>query len=499
LPQHETVTAGSEAANRARLDSLLDRKWLLVADGVTRPAESGRTYADISPVTETEIAQAPDAGPEDADRAVSAAVEAGRGWAALPARRRADLLIELADAVDDRALDFALLDAVDCGAPVTEMLSDVRTASTTLRMFAGLGLELKGTTVPASDNLHYTVREPFGVALRIAAFNHPFMFAAAKAAAPLMAGNATVLKPSEVAPLSSLLFGELANEILPPGVLSVLVGNSPELPRAIVRDPRVPRIALIGSVATGQAIQRDAAEVGVKDVTLELGGKNALIAYPDADPLEVADAAVAGMNFTWSGQSCGSTSRLFVHESIADEVVDQVVKIVESRTIASPLSPDSQQGTMASRAQFEKVLRYVEIGRGEGARLLTGGDRPSHLSTGLYIRPAVFDHVDPSSRLATEEIFGPVLSVCRWSDEESMLQAVNAVEYGLTAAIWTNDVRRAHRVARRVEAGFVWINGVSRHFAGVPFGGVKASGLGREEGLDELLSYTTVKSVNVML
>ena len=462
-------------------------------------AESNRTFTDTSPYTEQAIAEVPDASDGDVEAAVEFAHSAGAEWAEVPIRDRAKLVEELADAVEERAHDFAVLDALDAGAPVREMLADVAIGVSALRMFAGLALELKGTTVPASTNLHYTVREPFGVAARIVPFNHPFMFAAAKIAAPLVAGNATILKPPEVAPLSSLLLGELAKGILPPGTLSVLVGNGPSVPRAIVRHPRVRRIGFIGSEPTGRSIQIDAAETGVKDVTLELGGKNALIAYPDADPAEVAHGAANGMNFGWSGQSCGSTSRLFVHESLADEVVSRLVDILENRTIGSPLSPDSDQGTVISQKQFEKVLHYIELGHAEGGKLLTGGGRPDHLDTGLFVRPTVFDHVQPEWRIAREEIFGPVLSVVRWTDEEAMVRAVNDVEFGLTASIWTNDVRRAHRMARRVEAGFVWINGSSRHFAGVPFGGNKASGLGREESIEELLSYTTIKAVNVML
>ncbi|SFO28560.1 2-formylbenzoate dehydrogenase [Pseudonocardia ammonioxydans] len=499
-----TVVQGSPAqegaalrANEARVAQLLARDWrLLVGDGLV-PARSGRTFTVQSPYTEQPIAEVPDAGEEDVEAAVAAASAAARDWRRTPVLERARYAEALADAIDERADDFALLDAIDAGSPITEMRADAARASAGLRVFAGLALELKGNTIPASENLHLTVREPFGVVARIVPFNHPFMFAAGKIAAALVAGNTVVLKPPELAPLSALLFGEVAKEVLPPGVLSIVVGDGPEAPRALVRHKAVRRIGFIGSVGTGTAIQRDAAGTGVKEVTLELGGKNALLAFPDADPLEVARSAVAGMNFTWAGQSCGSTSRLLVHESVADEVVNEVVRLLGELTITSPLDPVSEMGTVISRPHHERILKVIEDARAEGAELLTGGGRPAHLDRGYFIEPTVLA-VEPSARVAQEEVFGPVLSVLRWKDEGEAVALANSLDYGLTAAVWTNDIRRAHRVADELEAGFVWVNGSSRHFPGVPYGGVKNSGIGREEGVDELLSYTTVKSINVM-
>jgi acyl-CoA reductase-like NAD-dependent aldehyde dehydrogenase len=494
-----TASEPTEAENTARAEALLDRRWRLLAAGRLVAARSGRTYADSSPWTEDVIAEVPDADEQDVVAAVDAAREAAAGWRRTPVRERARLVEQLADAIEERAQDFAVLDAIDGGAPVREMSSDVRVAVGSLRMFAGLALELKGTTIPASENLHYTVREPYGVAARIVPFNHPFMFAASKIAAPLVAGNATVLKPPEVAPLSALLLGELAAEILPPGVLSILVGDGPAVPRAIVRHPAVRRIGFIGSEPTGRAIQRDAADAGVKEVTLELGGKNALIACPDTDPLLVARGAVDGMNFTWSGQSCGSTSRLLVHESLADEVVAEVVRLLQGRRIASPLDPTSEQGTVISRQHYDRILGHIAMARAEGAEVLAGGGPPPGIERGLFVAPTVLGSVAAGSRIAREEVFGPVLSVIRWKDESDVVAMANSVDYGLTAAVWTDDVRRAHRMAQELEVGYVWINGTSRHFPGVPFGGVKGSGIGREESIEELLGYTTVKAVNVML
>jgi 2-formylbenzoate dehydrogenase len=486
-----------------RLSSILDREWLLVIGGRGVPARSGRVFADESPATEEAIATVPDGDAADVDAAVEAAGPAARAWRRVPARERGALVAELARVLEEHADELTLLDAIDGGHPVTAMHTDVAIAASMLRLFAGLAIELKGSTIPATaEHLHLTVREPFGLVGRIIPFNHPLMFAAGKIAAPLVAGNAVILKPPESAPLSALRIGELFAPVLPPGVLSVVVGDGPAAGRAVARHPAIRRIGFIGSDATGRSIQRDAADAGVKDVTLELGGKNALIAFPDADPDQVASGAVAGMNFARSsGQSCGSTSRLLLHESIADEVLDHVVRRMAAIRVGSPLDPATEMGTMASRAQYDKALRYIGVATGEGTEVLAGGGRPAGLEheRGLFIAPTLLGGVRPDMRIAREEVFGPVLSVMTWKDEDEAVEIANGVDYGLTGSVWTNDIRRAHRVASALDAGYLWINGSSTHFPGVPFGGVKLSGVGREESLDELLSYTQLKTVNIML
>lgn len=475
----------------------------MLIGGELVPAAGGRTYADVSPVTGEVIAQVPNASDADVASAVGAAAAAAKAWRRVPAGERGALVGRLADILEEHGDELAQLDSLDGGHPLVSMLQDVDIALEGMRLFAGLGGEIKGETIPASgEHLHYTVREPFGVVAKIIPFNHPLMFAAAKIAAPLVAGNTVVLKPPETAPLSALRMGELFASELPPGVLNIVVGDGPGTGRALVRHPLVRRIGFTGSEATGRAVQRDAAEVGVKDVTLELGGKNAMIAFPDASPSEVAGSVVRGMNFVRSaGQSCGSTSRLLLHSSIADAVLDEVVGLMEAIKVGDPRDPGTEMGTLATPGQYEKALRYIAIGKSEGARLRTGGGRPAGLDDdpGLYIAPTLFDNVRPDMRLAQEEVFGPVLSAITWSTEDEAIDIANSVDYGLTASVWTNDVRRAHRVVRELEAGFVWINGSSAHFTGVPFGGFKLSGLGREENLDELLSYTQIKAVNVMM
>ncbi len=476
--------------------TILDRDWSMLVGGDLAAARSGRTFTRVSPYTETAIAEVPDGDVSDVDAAVLAADAARVTWRATPASERARLVRELADAVEAHGEELALLDTADAGSPISNSRADVAVGVASLRMFAGQALELKGTTVPAGDGLHYTVREPVGVVARIVPYNHPLMFAC-KVAAPLVAGNPTILKPPEAAPLSALRLGELAADILPAGVLSVVVGNGPTVPDALVRHEHVRRIGFIGSEPTGRAIQRAAAETGVKDVTLELGGKNAMVVFADADLDAAADGAVLGMNFTWSGQSCGSNSRLLVAREVHDELVAKVVERVERRRIGDPFDETTEQGTMINRAQYEKSLSYVDVARDGGAAVVTGGGRPPGVDRGLFVAPTVFTGVAPDSRIAQEEVFGPLLSVIGFSDESEAVRIANGVRYGLTASVWTRDVTRAHRVVDALEAGFTWINGSSLHFPNVPFGGVKGSGIGREEGLEELLSYTELKAVNV--
>ena len=406
----------------------------------------------------------------------------------------------MAQVLRDNAFELALLDAANCGNPIIEMQRDALIAAAQIDYYAGLATEVKGETLPMGDGiLNYTLREPYGVCARIVAYNHPIMFTAAKMAPPLIAGKSVIMKPPYQAPLSSYRMMELIDGILPPGVLNILSGGI-ECGQALVNHPDVPRLALIGSVPTGRAIARAGAE-RLKHVTLELGGKNACIIYPDADMDKAIPAAVNGMNFTWCGQSCGSTSRLFVHESIHDQVVEGMLKAIRHYQPGIPTDMATTMGCIVSQQQHEKIMSYIALGQQEGATLAYGGQRPSDpaLAKGWFVQPTVFTNVTQKMRLANEEIFGPVLSVIKWRDEAEMIEQVNAVEYGLTASIWTQNLATAHRTAARVQAGFVWVNHVGSHFIGASFGGYKQSGIGREEGFDELLTYTQHKNVHVVL
>ncbi|MBV9606887.1 MAG: aldehyde dehydrogenase family protein [Solirubrobacterales bacterium] len=491
--------AGSEY--RALLSSVVSKDWRLLIGGQLTATRSGNRYPTENPATEDVIAEVPDAGAEDVDRAVAAAVTASAEWRRIPPRERAAYIRRAAAVLLEHEHELAFLDAVDSGNPITAMRMDVQLAATTMNLYADWSMELGGETIPlTSDHLHYTVREPYGVVARIIPYNHPILFAASRCAAPLIAGNAVVLKAPDQTPLSALRMGELLQDVFPPGVLSVITGRGPVAGKTLVENPSVRRIAFIGSVQTGRAIQKTAAEAGVKHVTLELGGKNPVIVFPDADLDRAAQAAVLGMNFHWTaGQSCGSTSRLLLHESIADEVIAKVNKGIEAIRVGDPLDPETQMGALVSREQYEKVLRYVELGHQAGARLLCGGGRPARLDPdrGYFVEPTVFLDVEPASALGQEEIFGPVLSVMRWADERQAVEIANGVPFGLTAGVWTNDLRTAHRMAAELEAGYLWINAASRHYWGAPYGGFKDSGVGREEGIDELLSFTQVKTVNM--
>ncbi len=498
-PNTDAPTASTTRRTTSDYAAVLPRQRELFYAGTWHKPSADRYYRSVNPATGDYLGPVADAGAEDIDRAVRAAQEAFPAWRATKPSQRGALLREAARRLRGAADDLALLDAADCGNPRRAMLGDVEASAVALEFFAGLVTEMKGETIPLGEGvLNYTVREPLGVVARINPFNHPFMFAAQKVAAPLAAGNTVVVKAADQTPLSALALAALWADLFPAGVFNVVTGRR-EAGAALASHPLVAKVSLIGSIPTGRAVMRAAADT-VKKLTLELGGKNALIAYPDADPRKVAAAAVHGMNLKWTaGQSCGSTSRAFLHEAIHDQVVNDIAEEMRALRCGLPTDPDCEVGCITSREQYEKIMGYIRIGKEEGARLVCGGVAPddARLKNGTFILPTLFADVKPTMRIAREEIFGPVLSVLRWSDEDDMFRAVNGVEYGLTAAIWTRDLARAHRAAARVEAGYVWINGSSSHFLGVPFGGYKQSGLGREECLQELLDCTQIKNVNV--
>lgn len=477
-----------------------DRPMLIGGDMVT--ADSGEWMDSVNPATEEVHGRVPAATVTDVDKAVGAAAAAQLAWAERSVFERGALLRELAGAIRARADKVLPLEAADTGNTIASLGNDIVLAAGYIEMMAGLGIELKGETVPATaGNIHFTMRQPFGVVGRIVPFNHPFLFAAAHLAAPLVAGNAVVLKSPDQSPLSGSLMGEICREVLPPGLVNIVSGKGIVTGDAIVRHPRVRRIGFTGSVPTGMAIQRAAAETGIKHLSLELGGKNPLIAFPDADPQTVAAAAVAGMNFAWSGQSCGSTSRLMLHESIYDEVLQQVVEQVRAIRLGDPRDSASQMGPVNSAGHYQHVMSMIGTAAEDGARILCGGERPAgdEFARGYWVQPAVIGDVTMDMRLGREEVFGPVLSVLRWSDRDEVLAMANATEFGLTAGVYTNDIKTAMGMARDLESGLVWINGGGRHFLGTGFSGWKNSGLGREECLEELLSYTQSKAVHIMM
>jgi 2-formylbenzoate dehydrogenase len=489
------MTTGTEQAAAA----VGARDWRLLIGGELVPARSGRTYRTDDPSTELPLAEVPDGDAGDVEAAHRAADAARAGWAATAPVERGRLVRRLAAAVREHADELATLDALDLGSPHRQLLLDVERAAESLDTFANWALNLTGEVIPASGrHLHFTLRQPYGVVGRIIPFNHQLQFAAGKIAAPLVAGNTVIVKPAHQTPLSALRMGELFAELLPAGVLNIVTGAGPEPGVAIARHPGIPRIAFIGSETTGRAIQASAAAVAVKDVSLELGGKNAMVVFPDADLEAAAQGAVKGMNLqASSGQSCGSTSRLLLHADIADQVEARVAELMAAIRLGLPLEPSTEMGPLVSAQQRGRVTELLDSGLAEGAGLLVGGGRPADLDRGHFVAPTLLTGVAPEMRIAREEVFGPVLSVLRFRDETEAMRLANAVDYGLTASVWTSDLLRAHRFAAAFEAGFVWVNGTSQHFAGVPYGGWKASGLGREESLDELLSFTRTKAVTI--
>ena len=438
---------------------------------------------------------------QDVDRAVTAAADAFAAWRDTPAQERAACVRKAAAALRKNAEELAWIDALDGGNPFNAMLYDVEISASYMDYFAGLVTELKGATIPISPGiLNYTVREPLGVIARIGAFNHPLLFVGGKAGAPLAAGNTLFVKPADQTPLSALRIAELWDGIFPPGVFNVVTGGR-DAGAALVAHPRVAKIGFIGSVAAGRAVMGGAAAT-LKALTLELGGKNALIACADAAPAEVADGVVRGMNFRYvTGQSCNSTSRVYLHDAIYDKTLPEIVDRVAKIRVGLPTERDTEMSCLTSQAQYDKTMSYIRLGVEDGARLVYGGKRPAdpQLAQGFFVEPTVFADVTDDMRIAREEIFGPVVSILRWSDEDDLLARVNALDVGLTASIWTHDLDRAHRLASKVEAGYVWINGAATHHVGVPFGGVKQSGIGREESIEELLACTQIKNVNVTL
>ncbi|MDO9438239.1 aldehyde dehydrogenase family protein [Hydrogenophaga sp.] len=465
--------------------------------GAWHESAGGRSET-FNPSTGESLGFAAQANAADVDAMTQVAHRAFLEWRKTKPIERATALRRIAAVLRENADELALLDALNCGNPVRDMRGDSFFAATQLEFFAGLVTEMKGDTLPMGPgNLNITLREPLGVCARILAYNHPLMFVGGKIAAPLAAGNSVIVKPPVQAPLSAFRFMELIDGILPPGVLNIASGGQ-ACGEALVNHPLIPMVTLIGSVQTGRAIARAAGD-RLKRVLLELGGKNALLIYPDADLEAAIGGAVRGMNFGWCGQSCGSTSRVFVHESLHDRFVDGVVKAAAAYKPGLATDADTNMGALISREHRDRVMGYIDSGKEEGARLVLGGavPRDAALAGGHFVEPTIFADVTPAMRIAREEIFGPVLSIIKWSDHEQMLQAVDNVEYGLTAAVYTRDLGRAHQAASSINAGSISVNSTAFHFLGAPFGGNKLSGIGREESIEELFEFTQLKNVNI--
>ncbi|MBI2183555.1 MAG: aldehyde dehydrogenase family protein [Thaumarchaeota archaeon] len=451
-----------------------------------------------NPATAEPLSQVASAEVKDVLDAVASAKEAQKSWSRIDPQERARLVAKLGGMVENRIEDFARMDTLNAGHPIRAMRQDAKMAAEGLKRTAVMWETIKGESFPPSEGrVDFVLREPYGVVAAITPFNHPIHFACKKMGPALIAGNAVVLKPASATPVSTLELGRLVEKVLPPGVVNIIVGGGASAGVALVKHPDVRRITLTGGVSTGRQIMALASET-LKYCTFELGGKNPMIVYPDADMHKAVKGAVDGMNFTaTAGQSCESTSRLFLHEDIYEEFTKELVEEVSRIKVGLPIREETQMGALSHRNQYEKVLRYIEQGKAEGARLLTGGDRPRDpdLEKGYFVEPTVFDQVTNNMIVAREEIFGPVLSVLRWRDENTVLEQANDTFYGLTASIWTNNITNALTAAKRIDTAYVWINSSSKRYPSSPKAGHKQSG----PGLEDLLSFTQVKNIDINL
>lgn len=476
------------------------RTFSLLIGGRLRPAVDGSTVETIDPSTGGALAPVPDGGDADVELAYEAAAAAQPAWAAAGIDIRSEVLLSFADVLERNAVELATLDSINGGLPFAGACEDLAEAIACLRRWPSLVRWHGGRTIPASlGNLHYTSFRPYGVVGRILAYNHPALFAIGGTAAALLAGNAVIVKPAPQAPLSALVIAELAKDVFPPGVFNVISGGV-NCGQALVSHPKIKRIAFTGSVSTGQRIVQSAAAVAVKNVSLELGGKNAMIVFPDADLDRAVDGAVRGMNFgVCAGQSCGSNSRTYVHERIYSEFVERVAERLDQMQVGPAYAQGTDIGPLITAAHRDRVLGYVRSGIEEGARVVTAEASIAGTEGGFFMRPTLLADVQPPMRVAREEIFGPVMSMASWRDPDAVIRLANNTEYGLTGSVWTSDLDTAHRVAERLEAGYVWVNQTAEHYFGTPFGGHKNSGLGREECLEEYESYLEAKAVHIIL
>src|ERR1700736_536303 len=462
-------------------------------------AKSGKTFPTINPATEEKIADVASAGPEDVDAAVRAAraqMEPGSEWQKMKPRDRAKILWRLADTLVKHAEEIGRIETLDNGKPIFEsQFVDTPAAAECLYYFAGWSGKVTGDTVPVQENAFtYTLREPIGVVGAITPWNFPLMLAVWKIAPALACGNTVVIKPASNTSLSLLKFAEYAKEAgLPAGVLNVIPGSGGVVGNAMVDHPGIDAIAFTGSTEVGKGLMARAAKT-LKKISLELGGKSPNIVFADAD-MEAASRGALNAIFYGKGEVCAAGSRLLVEESAHDELLAKVCDRASKMVASDPLHPHTRLGAIVSKEQMDNVLRYIDAGKSERAKLVCGGERADiGTGKGYFVKPTIFDDVDPNMRIAREEIFGPVLATIRFKDADDAIAKANATVYGLAAALWTRDVSKAHRIAKAIKAGTVWINTYNLYDPALPFGGFKESGFGRAQGRAALEKYTQTKS-----
>ncbi|WP_449393251.1 aldehyde dehydrogenase family protein [Eoetvoesiella caeni] len=460
-------------------------------------AESGETLATLNPHDNSVIAEVAMAGKADVDKAVKAAQAAFPKWSRMAAMERGHLLLKLSDAIDANRQELAELESIDTGHPLRDTLGlDAPRTAVTFRYFGGMADKLEGTVIPVEEGfLNYMLREPVGVVGQVVPWNFPLMFTSWKMGPALAAGNCVVLKPAELTPLTTLRIAELMAEVgFPEGVVNIVPGLGSVAGQYLAEHSDVGKIAFTGSTATGKRIVQASSE-NLKKVQLELGGKGANIVFNDAN----LDAAVNGSAFAIfhnQGQACIAGSRLLLHEAIADEFLDRFLKLAASIRLGNPLDLQTEMGPLTSRMHRDRVLSYCDVARAEGGRVLLGGKAPDNaeLAEGCYVLPTVVK-ASPLDRVSQEEVFGPFVSITTFRSDEEALAIANGTQYGLGGGLWTRDLQRAHKFARDMKSGMVWINCYKRVNPGSPFGGVGLSGYGREMGFEAMREYTQVKSV----
>ena len=471
---------------------------LVIGDEERTKTSTGETFEAVDPATEDVLAEVPEAGEDDVADAVAAALAAheDRRWRGLPTAKRSRILYKAGDLIQRNADLIAWLDTLDHGKPYKMAQAEALAAANYFRYFAGWVDKATGDTIPVrEDRLVYSRREPLGVCAQIIPWNFPFLMAVWKVAPALTFGNTVVLKPAEQTPLSALLLVRLLLEAgVPAGAVNLVQGRGAVTGAALVAHPDVAKVAFTGSTEVGKQIMRSSAD-HLHKVTLELGGKSPVLVFDDAGDMAKLAKRAAFACFYNSGEVCTAGTRLLVSNKIHDEFVSKVAEEAEATSVGPGWQSDSRMGPIISAEQMERVSGYVTIGKEEGAALVAGGGRDDRFEQGFFFRPTVFDGVTSSMRLAQEEVFGPVLAVQSFDDEDEAIAIANDVSFGLAAGVFTRDIGRAHRVADRIEAGTVWINTYGEIDAPVSFGGYKDSGMGREHGPHAIESYTQVKSV----
>jgi aldehyde dehydrogenase (NAD+) len=469
----------------------------LFINGAFVPAADGATIEDLNPHDNAKIADVALAGKEDVDRAVKAAQAAFPKWSKMAAMDRGRLLLKLADKIEEKADELAELESLDTGHPLRDSTRlDVPRTAVTFRYFGGMADKLEGSIIPVDQGfLNLAMREPIGVVGQIVPWNFPLMFTSWKMGPALAAGNTVVLKPAEITPLSSLRIAELMAEVgFPEGVVNIIPGLGLVAGQYLAEHPAVSKIAFTGSTATGRRIVQ-ASSGNLKRVQLELGGKGANIVFEDA----FLPAAINGSAFAIfhnQGQACIAGSRLILHEKIADQFLEGFVKLAKSIKLGNPLDAATEMGPLTSAMHRDRVLSYCDVAREEGGEVIAGGKAPSDaaLSKGCYVEPTIVK-AKPTDRVSQEEVFGPFVSVTTFKTDEEAMAIANGTQYGLGGGLWTKDLTRAHRFAQGMRSGMVWINCYKRVNPASPFGGIGASGYGREMGFEAMHQYTEVKSV----